>query len=126
MGPDRQDPWAAYGTLIQRPDATTWLLLAGYFVFEFAVMALVPGGRFEGPLTPMGNRPVYTANGLQCFAVNLAVYGLLYAAGAISAVWVYEQMGKIYTALVVVGFTVCLLLWIKGHRAPSCVCAPSA
>ena len=42
-----------------RPTATAWKIIACYSAFEAALQLLLPGKRVEGPISPMGNRPVY-------------------------------------------------------------------
>ena len=118
---DAQDPAGAYSKLIQIPDVTTWKILLTYFAGQAGIMLTVPGTRFEGPLSPMGNKPVYKAHGLQCYFVSLAIYAGLYYNGVFTGLLIYEQMGKIYTGLVMVAFVLCFFLWIKGHVAPTYV-----
>ena len=116
-----QDKLEAFRKMIQTPDELTWKILGLYFLGQFVIMAVVPGKKFEGPLSPMGNRPVYKAHGLQCYFLNLALYAILYTQGVFTGTMIYEQMGKIYTALVIVAFVLCFFLWIKGHVAPTYV-----
>jgi 7-dehydrocholesterol reductase len=114
-----QDPRGTALNMVQVPDTTTWTILLSYFVVQFLIMVLVPGKTFYGPLSPMGNRPSYKAHGLQCFAVSLLLYATLYAHGVFTATLIYEQLGKMYTALVIVAFAFCAFLWAKGHVAPT-------
>ena len=37
-----------------------WLILLAFGTFEAVLQRYVPGKRFEGPVTPNGNTPVYT------------------------------------------------------------------
>lgn len=116
----------AYKQLIQVPDTTTWKILLTYFLGQAAIMKAVPGKRFTGPLSPMGNTPVYKAHGLQCYAVSLALYAVLYYNGVFTGQLIYEQMGKLYCALVISAFIFCVFMWIKGHVAPTYVAAQVA
>src|SRR4051812_13489062 len=43
--------------------AIAWKVIGLYAAFELLLMRVVPGARFEGPITPSGNVPVYKANG---------------------------------------------------------------
>ncbi|XP_065634002.1 7-dehydrocholesterol reductase-like [Quercus suber] len=57
-----------------RPTATAWKIIACYSAFEAALQLLLPGKRVEGPVSPMGNQPVYKANGMAAYVVTLVTY----------------------------------------------------
>jgi len=87
--------------------------------FELCLMRLVPGKPFYGPVTPGGNIPVYTANGVQCFAITVISYFLgayfnLYHLGVI-----YDQIGFILSSMNIFSLLFCLMLYLKGRYAPS-------
>lgn len=42
-----------------QPSAEAWLILLSFGTFQAALQRYVPGKRFEGPVTPNGNTPVY-------------------------------------------------------------------
>ena len=42
-----------------QPSLEAWLILLAFGSFEAALQRYVPGKRFEGPITPNGNTPVY-------------------------------------------------------------------
>lgn len=50
-----QGLWQAW----PRPGSEACLTLVAYGLFQAALQHLVPGKRFEGPVTPKGNTPVY-------------------------------------------------------------------
>jgi 7-dehydrocholesterol reductase len=56
------------------PTMAAWKIIFGFGLFEAALQLLLPGKRFEGPVSPSGNVPVYKANGLQAYAVTLITY----------------------------------------------------
>ena len=41
-----------------------WKVIGVYAAIELAIMRLMPGSKFKATITPMGNVPVYKANGL--------------------------------------------------------------
>src|SRR5262245_54395195 len=47
--------------------AAAWKIVGVFAGVELALMRLLPGKRFEGPITPKGNVPVYKANGVAAF-----------------------------------------------------------
>ncbi|KAF8736503.1 hypothetical protein HU200_014334 [Digitaria exilis] len=56
------------------PTVVAWKIIFGFGLFEAVLQLLLPGKRFEGPISPAGNVPVYKANGLQAYAVTLITY----------------------------------------------------
>ncbi|KAM0914860.1 hypothetical protein ACQ4PT_011237 [Festuca glaucescens] len=101
------------------PTVAAGKIILGFAFFEAALQLLLPGKRFEGPVSPSGNVPVYKANGLQAYAVTLATYLSLWWFGIFNPAIVYDHLGEIYSALVFGSFVFCILLYIKGHVAPS-------
>lgn len=98
---------------------TAWMLIAAFGVTQLLLMRLVPGRRWEGPVTPAGHVPVYIANGPACFAITLAL-----AAGAVHldlvrASALYDHALDILGALNVSALLLCLGLYLKGRFAPS-------
>jgi 7-dehydrocholesterol reductase len=41
------------------PTAVAWKIIFGFGLFEAVLQLLLPGKRFEGPISPTGNVPVY-------------------------------------------------------------------
>ncbi|KAG8070646.1 hypothetical protein GUJ93_ZPchr0006g46439 [Zizania palustris] len=101
------------------PTMVAWKIIFGFGVFEAALQLLLPGKRFEGPVSPAGNVPVYKANGLQAYAVTLITYLSLWWFGIFNPAIVYDHLGEIYSALVFGSFVFCIFLYLKGHVAPS-------
>lgn len=106
------------------PSTHTLRALGAFAAFQLALMRLVPGGRFVGPVSPTGGRPVYTANGFQCFLLTLAAFLFLSDAspaslGLFPATIVYDIYAEALTALTVASFAFCGLLYVKGLLAPS-------
>ncbi len=55
-----------------QPTAEAWYILLSFGLFQAALQRFVPGKRFEGPVTPNGNTPVYQVPAcfvLYCFLV---------------------------------------------------------
>lgn len=101
------------------PTLVAGKIILGFALFEAALQLLLPGKRFEGPISPAGNVPVYKANGLLAYAVTLVTYLSLWWFGIFNPAIVYDHLGEIYSALVFGSLVFCLCLYIKGHVAPS-------
>lgn len=100
-------------------DATTWKMILSFLGFELLLQKYLPGKRFEATVTAKGNRPVYTANGLQAYLVTLATLLVLTYTGTIQPALVYDKFGNILSSMNVFALAFCTLLLIKGHIAPS-------
>jgi 7-dehydrocholesterol reductase len=99
---------------------TAWTMIAVFAAVELALMRLLPGKRFEGPVTPAGNVPVYKANGVLAFAVTIALFlGCAYPLHLFSPAILYDNFGPLLGALNVFSLCFCLLLYLKGRFAPS-------
>lgn len=97
-----------------------WKILGIYAAFQLCLMKLVPGKPFEGPVTPMGNIPIYKNNGLACFLITMASFVLGgYVFHFFSPTILYDHLGPIFGALNLFSLFFCLFLYLKGIIAPS-------
>ncbi|PIA43790.1 hypothetical protein AQUCO_01800085v1 [Aquilegia coerulea] len=101
------------------PTVIACKIIASFAAFEAFLQLFLPGKRVEGPISPMGNRPVYKANGMAAYAVTLVTYISLWWFGVFNPAIVYDHLGEIFSALIFGSFVFCILLYIKGHLAPS-------
>jgi 7-dehydrocholesterol reductase len=96
-----------------------WEIIGVFAATELVLMRVLPGKPFHGPVTPMGNVPVYKANGVAAFTTTLA----LFAGGAwlklFPATIIYDNFGGVLGALNVFSLVFCLFLYLKGRYAPS-------
>ena len=100
--------------------AMGWKIIAIFALTQLTLMRVVPGKRFEGPITPKGNVPVYKANGLACFLITLALFlGCSYGLHWFSATIVYDNFAGMIGALNIFSLIFCLFLYLKGRYAPS-------
>ena len=100
-------------------DPEAWKMIASFLTFELILQKYLPGKRFEASLTPKGNLPVYTANGLQAYLLTLATLLALTAADLIRPAAVYDKFGNILASMNVFALALCTLLLVKGRVAPS-------
>lgn len=99
---------------------TAWTIVGVFAATELALMRLLPGKPFHGPVTPAGNVPVYKANGVAAFVTTLALFlGASYGLHWFSASIVYDHFGEIIGALNIFSLVFCLFLYLKGRFAPS-------
>jgi 7-dehydrocholesterol reductase len=103
------DPW----------DVDVWKMIVSFMAFQLALMKLVPGKRFEATITPQGNRPVYTANGVACYVITLATLLLLAHCNLFDPATVYDKFGNILSSMNVFAMCFCVMLLVKGYVAPS-------
>jgi 7-dehydrocholesterol reductase len=99
---------------------TAWAIIGVHSATQLALMRLLPGKRWEGPVTPKGNVPVYTANGVAAFVTTIALWFLCTGPlGLFPASILYDNLGPLYGALNLFALIFCLGLYLKGRFAPS-------
>lgn len=103
------DPW----------DVETWTMIASFAVFQLLLMRFVPGKSFQATLTPKGNRPTYTANGMACYLITLVTLIGLSVSGVWNPARVYDKFGNILSSMNVFALVFCTALLVKGYVAPS-------
>ena len=115
------DPVATLLGVYKAPSWPTIQMLLAFAVFQLALMRLMPGKTFIGPISPSGDRPHYTANGFQCFLATLAAFFVFsdFGLGYFPASIVYDRYAEALSALTAGSFAFCALLYVKGHIAPS-------
>lgn len=100
--------------------AIAWKIIGIFSVAQLVMMRVLPGKKYCGPLTPMGNTPEYTDNGLLAYIISLlAFFGLSYGAGLFNAGIVYDHFGEILGAMNISALLFCLVLYFKGRFKPS-------
>lgn len=97
-----------------------WKIIGVFAAVQLILMRVVPGKRFEGPITPKGNVPVYKANGFACFLITL----FLFLVGSYGFHWfspsiVYDHFAGMIGALNIFSLVFCLFLYFKGRFFPS-------
>lgn len=99
---------------------TAWIMIGVFAALQLALMKLVPGKKYQGTVTRMGNVPEFIDNGLATYLITFALffigaYGLkLYSPGII-----YFHFGEILGALNLTALLFCLFLYFKGRFFPS-------
>lgn len=97
-----------------------WKLIGVFALIQLILMRVVPGKRFEGPITPHGNVPIYKENGLLCYVITLALFlGCSYGLHWFSATIIYDNFAGIIGALNVFSLVFCFFLYLKGRFFPS-------
>jgi 7-dehydrocholesterol reductase len=100
--------------------ATAWTIIGIFAGTELALMRLLPGKPFQGPVTPEGNVPVYKANGVLAFATTLTLFAVgAFALRLFPASILYDHLGEILGAMNLFSLVFCVLLYVKGRFAPS-------
>ncbi len=99
---------------------TAWKILAIFAAAELILMKFLPGRKFNGPLTPNGNIPVYKANGVSAFISTLALFYISsHYLNLFSPTIIYDNFGALLGALNFFSLLFCLFLYIKGRYRPS-------
>ncbi len=99
--------------------AVAWSILGAFAAVQLAFMRLLPGARWEGPITPRGNVPAYKANGPLAFAATVALWFALTLGGVLPMGLLYDNLGDILGALNLFALVFCAFLYAKGRWFPS-------
>jgi hypothetical protein len=116
---------AAYVPLTAR--AAT--VLAAHSAWQLALMRLVPGRAYSGPLTPSAHVPRYVDNGVASFLLTIAAFfglstwgagaALLPAAAQFSPAVLYDVYLPLVSFLPIGAAVLCAALLVKGLTCPS-------
>lgn len=99
---------------------TAWAMLLVFFAVQLLFLRFLPGKLVPGPVTPMGNVPMYKDNGVLSFAATVALWFFCaYPLGLFSPSIIYDHFGELLGALNLGSMLFCLLLYLKGRYAPS-------
>jgi len=97
-----------------------WMIIGVFALSQLAMMRLVPGRAYQGPVTPAGNIPVYKDNGLASYGVTLTLFCVLsFGFHVFSPSIIYDHFNEILGALNFTSLVFCLLLYVKGRFYPS-------
>lgn len=100
--------------------AIAWKIIVVFIVFELALMRLLPGKIFHGPISPKGNVPVYQDNGLFAFIVTMGTFCIAsFGFNLFSASILYDNLGALLGALNIFSLIFCVFLYLKGRFFPS-------
>ena len=67
----------------------------------------------------IGHKPIYKANGVQCYLISIATFCILTAQGIIDPGVVYDMFGELVSSMNLFSMIFCLVLCIKGLTYPS-------
>ncbi|MCA9611103.1 MAG: hypothetical protein KC619_36160 [Myxococcales bacterium] len=111
--------WEVWGPrALGSPEA--WTILGVMAAVQLVFMRVLPGKRFEGPITPQGHVPVYKANGVPAFVLTLALYAVAsWGFGWFAPSILYDRFGELLGASNTFAMLFCVVLYLKGRFAPS-------
>lgn len=114
------DPVGFMLSNLKWPTPAALKVLGVFAGFELLLIRLVPGKLYEGPVTPGGNVPRYTANGFQSFIITLVAYLMgAYYFKAFNPSDVYDLYPEMLTAMTIFSLMLCVFLYFKGLYFPS-------
>ena len=102
------------------PSASAAAIILIFVVLQGLLLQWLPGKNFEGPITPAGNRPRYTLNGIPAwFVTHTLFFGGAYGLQLFTAGIVWDHFGAILATLVLFALVFCLFLYFKGRYWPT-------
>ena len=103
-----------FGTLM------AWKIIGIFAALQLLLMKIIPGKKFTGTVTPMGNLPEYKENGIPAYIISFALFiGCSVGLGWFSPAIVYNNFGDILGALNFTALVFCAFLVFKGKYFPS-------
>jgi 7-dehydrocholesterol reductase len=124
-----RSPLGVISAALHYPTAGAVSALAAHTALQIALLRLLPGRRYSGPITAAGEVPEYVDNGLAAFFVTIAVFFGLSSWGVGGAVLpaalryaptiFYDEYVPLISMLSVGALGMCALLYVKGLVAPS-------
>ena len=103
-----------FGTL------TAWKIIGVFAVLQLILMRVLPGKKFTGTITPMGNLPEYKDNGLASYIITFILFFVCtLGLNLFSPSIVYDHFGDILGALNFTALAFCVFLYFKGRYFPS-------
>jgi 7-dehydrocholesterol reductase len=96
-----------------------WTAVLSFAALQLVLMKAVPGNDFVATVTPNGVRPVYKANGMACFLINLGLLLVLAHWEILNPALLYDYFGNVISTMNLFALAFCLMLFVKGHVAPS-------
>lgn len=100
-------------------DATTWKMIGCFLGFELMLQRFLPGRKFHASITPKGNVPVYTANGMLAYFVTMITLLALSNFDVFNPALVYDKFGNILASMNIFAWVFCTILLLKGLVSPS-------
>jgi len=95
----------------------SWSVVLLFLCWSFLSLK-VPSKTFNGPMTPAGYIPVYSANGTQYYLVSLMSYFILIWRIPSLPLDIWSQFDDIIATLNIFSLGLCLFLLVKGHYFP--------
>ena len=92
----------------------SWSVVLLFLCWSFLSLK-VPSKTFNGPMTPAGYIPVYSANGTQYYLVSLMSYFILIWRIPSLPLDIWSQFDDIIATLNIFSLGLCLFLLVKGN-----------
>ena len=102
-----KESWAS----IKWSDLEIWLSILCILIWGIISLHF-PGPKYHAPPTPNGFRPTYWHNGFRFYIVSMIISVILIA--KYPMIYWYYKVPSLIGILIVTGFVLCLLLYIKG------------
>ncbi|GBG30628.1 7-dehydrocholesterol reductase [Hondaea fermentalgiana] len=96
-----------------------WKMIGTYMVVQLLLMRFMPGPTYEGPQSPMGNRPIYKDNCFACYVASFALYGLGVYSGLFNGGIAFDYFQEFIASMNIFALIFVAVLYVKGAVAPS-------
>lgn len=114
--PHTSGEWQRFWSHLPPPTGRAALICGGWFLFQAALQAWMPGRVVRGMPLPDGQRLEYRLNGMLSFLVTLSLSIGAVALGWLDPTLLYDQMGPLLTVTNIFAFAFACFLYYWGRK----------
>lgn len=114
--PATAEQWAALAARVPAPTMAGLAIYGGWFLFQAALQALVPGPEALGAPLPDGTRLSYRMNGWISFWITIGACVLVVGMGWLPATLLWDHFGPVLTVAQLFTFVLAFYLMHLGRR----------
>lgn len=96
-----------------------WTFLLGLVAYSGLSLLLLKRKMYHGPTTPTGYTPKYYMGGFLYYTISMVIAAYIIFGHGVHCQALYYMLPTLTVNLVLFGFAVCVLLFVKGKYCPS-------
>jgi 7-dehydrocholesterol reductase len=98
------------------------LIMFGFIIYAIVMTALLPGKKYNGPITDSGHIPIYYDNGFIYYLVSLMIFAVLTIVlklNGLTPTYIYDHFEEFLSTVNTFAFLLCFTVMLKGKYLPS-------
>jgi len=101
------------------PSKQIWLIVFGYYVFQYMLYFMMPGEKAQGPTTENGYIPSYKQHGTICFLINVSLTFLGFFEFGLPLDKLFDNLIAFILVSITFAYFFTILLYVKGLVYPT-------